>query len=304
MVQPKKNIHELRQKRWDLLEKINRITDKPLIILSFVWLSLLIIDFTRGLNELLKVINYIIWIFFILDFLIEIIIAPRKWQYLRQNWLTAGSLVLPALRMFRVIHIVRFLRAMHAARTISLLRLITVLNRSMGAVSYVLGRHGIGYLLTITAIITFASAAAMARFESPGALREAGFVKVAEAGAGLHSYGDALWWTAMIMTTMGSEYWPKTTEGRLLGWLLALYAFAIFGYITATIASYFIGQDRENQLPGKGHNGADSIRALQEEISALRNQVAVLSAYLEKDKEKVKEICSDEIIGEEKCRLR
>lgn len=281
MVESKKNIHELKQKRWDLLEKINRIADKPLIILSFVWLSLLIIDFTRGLNELLKTINYIIWICFILDFFIEIIIAPRKWQYLKRNWLTSASLVLPALRILRVFHIIRFLRVTHTVRAISLLRFITVLNRSMGAVSYVLGRHGIGYLLTVTAIITFASAAAMARFESPDALREAGFVKAAEAGAGLRNYGDALWWTAMVMTTMGSEYWPKTTEGRLLGWLLALYAFAIFGYITATIASYFIGYDMKKKSTGKEDIGADNIRALQGEISALRNQVAFLLTHQE-----------------------
>jgi voltage-gated potassium channel len=281
MVESKKNIHELKQKRWDLLEKINRIADKPLIILSFVWLSLLIIDFTRGLNELLKTINYIIWICFILDFFVEIIIAPRKWQYLKRNWLTSASLVLPALRILRVIHIIRFLRVTHTVRAISLLRFITVLNRSMGAVSYVLGRHGIGYLLTVTAIITFASAAAMARFESPDALREAGFVKAAEAGAGLRNYGDALWWTAMVMTTMGSEYWPKTTEGRLLGWLLALYAFAIFGYITATIASYFIGYDMKKKSTGKEDIGADNIRALQGEISALRNQVAFLLTHQE-----------------------
>ena len=35
------------------------------------------------------------------------------------------------------------------------------------------------------------------------------------------------------MTTLGSEYWPKSTEGRLLCFLLAVYAFAVWGYITA-----------------------------------------------------------------------
>lgn len=49
----------------------------------------------------------------------------------------------------------------------------------------------------------------------------------------------------MVMTTMGSEYWPKAPAGRVLCWLLAVYAFAIFGYITATIASNFVGRDRQ-----------------------------------------------------------
>jgi hypothetical protein len=28
------------------------------------------------------------------------------------------------------------------------------------------------------------------------------------------SYGDALWWTATIITTLGSQYWPATAAGR------------------------------------------------------------------------------------------
>jgi voltage-gated potassium channel len=64
-------------------------------------------------------------------------------------------------------------------------------------------------------------------------------------GAGFANYSTALWWTAMLLTTMGSEYWPKTTEGRLLCLALAVYAFAVFGYVTAAIAAFFVGRDRQ-----------------------------------------------------------
>ena len=47
----------------------------------------------------------------------------------------------------------------------------------------------------------------------------------------------------MLLTTMGSEYWPRTPEGRFVCLLLSIYAFAVFGYITATLASFFIGSD-------------------------------------------------------------
>jgi voltage-gated potassium channel len=74
----------------------------------------------------------------------------------------------------------------------------------------------------------------------------------------------------MIMTTMGSEYWPRTPEGRILGWLLSLYAFAVFGYITAMIASFFVGQDR-----GEGDEAlpAEELTALRAEIAALREEL-------------------------------
>ena len=77
----------------------------------------------------------------------------------------------------------------------------------------------------------------------------------------------------MILTTMGSEYWPRTFEGRLLCIMLALYAFAVFGYVTATIATYFIGRDAEN---------AKSEIAGSEQIVALHKELAEIKKLLEK----------------------
>ena len=66
----------------------------------------------------------------------------------------------------------------------------------------------------------------------------------------------------------GSEYWPHTLEGRLLCILLALYSFAVFGYVTATIATFFIGRDAANEQNGIA--GSDQIEHLRGEIRALR----------------------------------
>jgi voltage-gated potassium channel len=254
--------------RWELLEQINALTNTPMIALSFVWLGLLILDFTRGLSPLLQIVSNVIWALFVLDFAIEFTIAPRKRDYLRRNWLTVVSLLLPALRVLRVLRALRALRVARAVRSLNLVRLLTSLNRGMRAVNNALGRRGVAYVIALTILVTFGGAAGMAQFESPSALREAGY-PVSAQGEGLASYGEAVWWTAMIMTTMGSEYWPKTVEGRVLSWLLSLYAFAVFGYITATIASYFVGQDRR-EAP---ETAAGDIVALREEIAALRAQL-------------------------------
>lgn len=269
---------DLQRERWELLQHIEELTDKPMLVLAFVWLALLILDFTRGLGPLLQIATWAIWALFVLDFAIEIVIAPDRSAYLRRNWLTVLSLMLPAFRVLRVFRALRLLRAVRAARSVSLLRLITSLNRGMRALGRTLSRRGLGYLVALTTIVTFGGAAGMVLFENPTALRQAGYLEAAQSGAGLDSYGEAVWWTAMIMTTLGSEYWPKTVEGRILGWLLSVYALAIFGYITATIASYFIGQEataRQAQPP------AAEPAALQAEIVALREQVATLVTRLE-----------------------
>lgn len=256
--------------RWDLLEQINALTTLPMIALSFVWLGLLILDFTRGLSPLLQTVSNVIWALFVLDFAIEFVIAPRKMDYLRRNWLTVISLLLPAVRVLRVVRALRVLRLARAARSLSLVRLLTSLNRGMRAVRTTVGRRGAAYVIALTIIVTFGGAAGMALFESPAALREAGYAPAL--GEGIAGYGEAVWWTAMIMTTMGSEYWPKTVEGRVLGWLLSLYAFAVFGYITATVASYFVGQDRQ-ELP---------VSLAAEDIAALRVEIAALHAQLDR----------------------
>jgi voltage-gated potassium channel len=72
----------------------------------------------------------------------------------------------------------------------------------------------------------------------------------------------------MIVTTMGSGFWPETAEGRLLSLLLSLYGFAIFGYITASFATFFIGQ--EAQAEDGEVAGAAEIAALRRDIELLR----------------------------------
>ena len=134
----------------------------------------------------------------------------------------------------------------------------------MRALGTSLGRRGFGYIVALTVSITLVGAAGMYAFERNTA-----------DGNGLNDYGSALWWTAMIMTTLGSEYWPQTPEGRMLCFILALYAFAVFGYLTAAIATFFVGRDAENDEAEIA--GTKSIEALHAEITALRAEIQALS---------------------------
>jgi voltage-gated potassium channel len=52
---------ELHQKRWELLEHINALTDGPLTVLSFVWLGLLILDLIQGFGPALDLVSNVIW---------------------------------------------------------------------------------------------------------------------------------------------------------------------------------------------------------------------------------------------------
>ncbi len=251
----------LQQERQELLQQLEDWLDLPMLVLGFAWLVLLVIELIWGLNPLFEVVATVIWILFIGDFLVEFTLAPSKLAYVKRNWLTAVSLLLPALRVFRI---ARMLRLVRATRGLRLVRIVSSVNRGMRALRASLRRRGFGYIITLTTVVTLVGAAGMYAFESHNS-----------DGSGLPDYGTALWWTAMLMTTLGSEYWPQTSEGRVLCFMLALYAFAVFGYLTAAIATFFIGRDAENEQAELA--GGDSIAALQTEIAALRAEIQALS---------------------------
>ncbi|MGH6610512.1 MAG: ion transporter, partial [Burkholderiaceae bacterium] len=225
---------------------------------------LLIAETIWGLTPLLETAGYVIWGIFIIEFALGLTLAPDKLDHLKANWLKAIALVVPALRGLRVFAVFRAARvARVAGGARGLLRVISASNRGMRAFQQSMSRRGFGYVVGVTLFVTLAGAAGMYAFERQ------------TPDGGFDSYGTALWWTAMIMTTMGSEYWPHTGEGRVLCFLLSLYAFAVFGYVTATLATFFIGRDADDE---EGEVvGAKSIHALQTEIAALRTEIRALS---------------------------
>lgn len=254
------------RERRELVEQLDEWLEAPLLVLGFVWLGLLVAELVWGLSPLLERVGTIIWGIFVLDFVSKLALAPDKLGYLKGNWLTALALLLPALRVFRAARALRLLRAARTARGVRLFRLVTSLNRGIRALRGTLGRRGFGYVAALTAVVTLAGAAGMYAFEPQGA-------------DGFRSYPDALWWTAMLMTTLGSQYWPQTAEGRLLCFLLALYAFAVFGYLTATLATFFIGRDAENAEAEIA--GAEQLEGLRREITLLRQELQALRPALE-----------------------
>ncbi|MGZ8096454.1 MAG: ion transporter [Methylosarcina sp.] len=252
----------LDKERYELLQRLEDWLETPMLILAFVWLALLVRELIWGESPLFEVLGTSIWILFILDFAVEFVLAPKKAAYLKSNWLTAISLLIPALRIFRIFRMFRLLRLARVGRGLRLFRVVSSLNRGMRALGASLQRRGFSYVVALTVLVIFSGAAGMYAFENatPG---------------GLNSYGEALWWTAMVMTTMGSQYWPQTLEGRVLCVFLALYAFAVFGYVTATLATFFIGRDAENNEAELA--GAKELAALREELSALREEIRALS---------------------------
>jgi voltage-gated potassium channel len=139
----------------------------------------------------------------------------------------------------------------------------------MRALGATMRRRALGYVLSVTVVVALAGSAGMYAFERD------------VPGSALADFGSALWWTSMVLATMGSEYWPRSAEGRILCLLLAVYAFAVFGYITASLASYFVGRDAER--PDAEVAGQASNDQLRDELEALRAELRNVLAVIRPD---------------------
>jgi voltage-gated potassium channel len=242
-----------RTARAELARRIEHWLELPMAVLGGVWLLLLIAEFLTGPTPLTDTLTIAIWIIFGFEFAARFLVAPRKIRFLRRNWITALALALPAVRVLRAIRIVRLMRIGRAARAVRIARLLTSFNRGMRALGTTMRTRGFPYVLGLTTVLIVLGAAGMYTFEHDQGN-----------APGFETFGSSLWWTAMLVTTMGSEFWPRTAEGRLVCLFLSIYAFAMFGYITATLASYFVGSD-------------SSQARLERELAEIREALAGLS---------------------------
>ena len=124
-------------------------------------------------------------------------------------------------------------------------------------------RRAFGYVALLAVAVTFVGAAGMYALENPN--------------PGFNNFGMALWWSAMRIITAGSDYFPQTPEGRGLAFLLSLFGYAIFGYVTATLATFFIGRDAEEK---------DAPVAGAKDVEELKTQIKILTASINELKNK------------------
>lgn len=243
------------EERWQALKQLERWLDTPMLILGLVWFLLVLVELVSTTSGLFKFLGTAVWIIFIAEFVLRFALAPDKLRFVRRNPITIIALVAPAFRFLRVLRLLRL------ARGLRLIRIVGTANRGINALRMSFDRRGLGYVLLSTVLLTLLGAAGMLAFEP-----------ASEVERGFDSYGDALWWTAMLMSTIGSDFWPRTAEGRVLTLLLSVYGLAVFGYITASLASFFIGQ--EAQAQDSEVVGARDLAALREEIALLRTQLS------------------------------
>lgn len=253
---------QLAAERESLREQLFDVLDPVMAGLGLVAAVLLLVEFTGDLSPRgaawVDRAQTAIWALFALEFAAQFLLAPRKLRFLRGQWLAAVAVLLPTLRVFRA------LRAARALRSLRLVRLLGGTNRAMRALREMLRGRQFGYLLALTLLVVALATAGIYALERD------------RPDATIRTVGDALWWASCLVTTINSEKYAVSAEGRVLAVLLRVYAVAIFGLLTANIAAFLVGRHREE---ARAAGDPELPVAVAEELRRLRAEVRALASF-------------------------
>jgi voltage-gated potassium channel len=242
------------------LKYIEQNLETPMLFLSFVWLVVIVGELVNGITPLLLWAGTGLWLTFILFFVLKLINAPHRATLIKKNWLFIVAIIVPALRLFPISQDYTFARILTATFGMQVVWIFASADFGLRSLGRLLGRRGAGYMLTLTVVVILIGAAGMLSFE-----------KDSSDPQGIHTYPKALWWTSMQITNIGSGYRPITAGGDAICLGISIYAAAMFGYLTAILATFFVGRDAQD--PKSAIAGQQSIQKILDEMTLLRQSV-------------------------------
>ena len=226
-----------------LLLRIERITEAPLLILSFVMIPLLVGPFLWDLSPpeetIFLTVDSFIWALFAVDLIIKTAVAPHRLAYIRRHWLEVLVVVVPFFRPLRIIRIFIFgSRAWLGFRRLVHVDFLLV--------------YGIGLVIIASTVVASVEGGEQ---------------------ASIHSFADALWWAAVTITTVGyGDMVPVTVAGKAVATVLMIGGVAFFSGVTANLASFLVrGSEVEKKALSQLSKEIESLRG---ELARLRGDVA------------------------------
>lgn len=232
-----------RRERWE------RATNVPMLLLAVLFLGVYawyVLDTGASpqLDTWLARVDLVIWVIFVVDFLVRVGLSTDRWYFVRTHPLELLIVLVPPFRPLRLVR--------------AALMMLGTLNRAQ------LTRFRLSiYVGTSSILVVLLCSLAFydAEYGAPDAK--------------VQNFGDALWWAAVSVTTVGyGDYYPVTPEGRLVALVLMTFGIGLISFAIGTTTSWVI--DQLKAVEATADQNERQIEKLLDEMRALRSEVAEL----------------------------
>jgi voltage-gated potassium channel len=214
----------------DAYDRFSAAVQLPLTVLAVLWLPILVaplaVHLPADASNTFTAIDYFVWAAFTAEYLIKLYLAPSRRQFFTRHLIDLAVVAMPVLRP---------LRALRLLRLLNLARVGVVLTNALKRAREILTHRGLHFVLLAVLGIVLACSTAELTFEQHAR------------GPTIHNFTDALWWAIVTVTTVGyGDKYPVTAGGRGVAVVLMLVGIGLIGVLTATVASYFIEANGDN----------------------------------------------------------
>ena len=230
------------------LERWDKRTDLPLAGVAIVFLALysvkVLVRPQGSADKAVDIALLVVYCMFVVDYAVRLYLAdPRGRWFVRHLW-ELPIIVLPFLRPLRLL---------------SLAVVVSALQRAVGETI-----RGKVIVYTACGAVAIVYAASLAILDVEGTRPE----------SKIHTLGDALWWAATTVTTVGyGDLSPVTPMGKLVAVALMIGGIALVGSVTATLASWIVQRVAMEDAAEEVATRAQ-IEELREEIRRLARSVS------------------------------
>jgi voltage-gated potassium channel len=240
--------------------RVDSALNLPLLILSVALLPLIIwpaVDssLSGSTRHLINAIDYGIWAVFAVEYLLKLLLAPKRWRFFRSHVFELLLVVFPMLRPLRIVRSARALRLLGLARLVS-----AAGSGAKEARSSLSSRTATYAVLLFGLLLLVASAVVLdAERRAPG--------------SNIQGFGDALWWGVVTISSVGyGDHYPVTAVGRAVASVVIILGLALISVMTASFAAWLVKQEEQVEDA--------RITELTKQVAVMSAQLSTLSAHL------------------------